>query len=190
MSNGNIIWLNGTSSAGKSTLAWKLQEYLEDDYYWLSSDAFTDMPHNRQYARDWLGTFRIAIDMLYRTTRLFVEDEKNVIIDHVILDDENGREEFRHCVKYMHGISVMFIFVSCPIEELVRREKARGDREIGNAEKQFVQLLQTDAYDFVVDTHANTTEKCAELIIEKHKAIISDPNNVTAFESAYRNSGR
>lgn len=182
MGIGNIIWLNGTSSSGKSTLAWKLQEYLEEDYYWLSNDAFTDMPHNKQYDRDWHGTFRTAIDMLYRTVRLFVEDGKNVIIDHVLLDDIRGNEELLNCVKFMQGIHVMFVFVSCPIEELIRREKSRGDREAGNAEKQFAHLYPANIYDFVVDTYSNTTEKCAELIIGKHNNMLSDLNYVTAFE--------
>ena len=188
MSIGNVIWLNGTSSAGKSTLAWKLQEYMEKDYYWLSNDAFTDMPHNKQYDRDWSGTYRTAITMLYRTVRLFVEDGKNVIIDHVMTNDDKGVcEELIDCVKFMHGIHVMFLFVSCPLDELNRREKARGDRNIGNAESQFIKLMPTDIYDFVVNTYDDTTEKCAELIIEKHNIILNDPSYVTAFESMYIN---
>jgi chloramphenicol 3-O phosphotransferase len=175
--------LNGTSSAGKSTLAWKLQEYLEQDYYWLSNDAFSDMPHNKQYDRDRTGTFRTAITMLYRTVRLFVEDGKNVIIDHVMTYDDKGDcEELFDCAKFMQGIPVLFVFVSCPLEELNRREIARGDRIIGNAEGQFHKLLPADTYDLVVDTYANTTEKCAELIIDKQKSVLSDPNYVTAFD--------
>lgn len=186
MSIGNIIWLNGASSAGKSTLAWKLQEYMDQDYYWLSNDAFTDMPHNKQYDRDWTETYRTAITMLYRTVRLFIEDGKNVIIDHVMTNNEKGVcEELFDCVKFMHGIHVMFLFVTCPLEELNRREKARGDRKIGNAESQFDKLLPAKMYDFTVDTYADTTEKCAELIIQKHNNILSDPNYVTAFERMY-----
>lgn len=186
MSVGNIIWLNGTSSAGKSTLAWKIQEYHVEDYYWLSNDAFTDMTHNKQYDRDRAKTFKTAITMLYRTVLLYIEDGKNVIIDHVMLNDDEGIcEELRDCVKFMHGYHVMFVSVNCPIEELLRREKSRGDREIGNAGNQFIHALPADMYDFVVDTYANTTEKCAELIIEKQKSMLGDPNYVTAFERMY-----
>jgi len=81
----------------------------------------------------------------------------------------------------------MFLFVSCPLDELNRREKARGDRNIGNAESQFIKLMPTDIYDFVVNTYDDTTEKCAELIIEKHNIILNDPSYVTAFESMYIN---
>ena len=38
-----IIFLNGVSSAGKTTLSKVLQDKLDSPYYWLSEDIFRDM---------------------------------------------------------------------------------------------------------------------------------------------------
>ena len=87
MKNGHIIFQNGTSSAGKSTLSWEIQGQSEEEYYWLSNDAFTDMPHNSYYDKDRQGTFDRAIMMMYKTVLLYTENGYNVVIDHVLLDD-------------------------------------------------------------------------------------------------------
>jgi chloramphenicol 3-O phosphotransferase len=35
--------------------------------------------------------------------------------------------------RRFEGYPVLFVLVECPLEELERREKARGDRQIGQA---------------------------------------------------------
>lgn len=52
------------------------------------------------------------------------------------------------------------------MHELQRREKERGDREIGNAEWQFPILHPQDTYDITVDTFENSAEECTDQIIE------------------------
>ena len=42
MPKGNIIFLNGTSSAGKTTLSHKLQELLDEPYVHMALDQFRD----------------------------------------------------------------------------------------------------------------------------------------------------
>ena len=111
MKQGSVIFLNGTSSAGKSTLSWAIQEQSDAEYYWLSNDAFTDMPHNKYYEKDWRATFHTAISMMYKTVRLYTEHGLNVIIDHVLLDDAHGNQELAECLELMRGIPVTFVFV-------------------------------------------------------------------------------
>lgn len=43
MKKGKIIYLNGVSSAGKTTLSKTLQERLTEPYYWMSMDTFMNM---------------------------------------------------------------------------------------------------------------------------------------------------
>jgi chloramphenicol 3-O phosphotransferase len=125
---GHIILLNGTSSSGKSTLSWELQAQSAEEYYWLSNDAFTDMPHNAYYDRDRMKTYATAISMLFKTAMLFLSNGINVIIDHVMLDDESGKmQELLDCVETLRDAHVLFVFVSCPLDELNRRELARQD---------------------------------------------------------------
>jgi chloramphenicol 3-O phosphotransferase len=60
----------------------------------------------------------------------------------------------------------MMVHVTCPLDELRRREKARGDRKIGHGESQLAVLMPRDNYELVVDTHAETNEVNADRIIE------------------------
>ena len=43
MQKGKIIFLNGVSSSGKSTLAKTLQDRLEEPFYLIANDTFTMM---------------------------------------------------------------------------------------------------------------------------------------------------
>lgn len=189
MEKGHIILLNGTSSSGKSTLSWELQSQSAEEYYWLSNDAFTDMPHNSYYDRDRTKTYATAISMLFKTAMLFLSNGINVIIDHVMLDDESGKsQELLDCVETLRDAHVLFVFVSCPLDELNRRELARQDRAIGLAKSQYEKLLPEDFYDIVVDTCANTTEECARQILRKQQSMIQN-NEPTAFDRMKKRYG-
>jgi chloramphenicol 3-O-phosphotransferase len=48
VTKGKIIVLNGVSSAGKSSLARKLQEIMPEPWFHLSLDTFDSMIHSRQ----------------------------------------------------------------------------------------------------------------------------------------------
>jgi chloramphenicol 3-O phosphotransferase len=84
----------------------------------------------------------------------------------------------------MHGYPVLFVRVTCPVEELRRREKERGDRGIGQGESQLTQLDPQDTYDITVDTHTSTKEECADKIIE----LLNHPEKFTAFKTLWENS--
>ena len=144
------------------------------------------MPHNKQYARDSAETFRIAITMLYRTVRMVAESGRHVVVDHVMLYDDTGAcDELWDCVRFMHGLPVLFAFVDCPVEELIKRETARGDREIGMAERQHRTLLPESMYDITINTHTATVEQCAESIIQKQNVMHNTAGYIAAFERLY-----
>lgn len=189
MEKGHIIFLNGTSSAGKSTLSWEIQGQSDEEYYWLSNDAFTDMPHNTYYERDAKGTFHKAIAMMYKAVLLYVDNGINVIIDHVMLDDDQDKE-LMECARYFQDVHVTFVFVRCPLEELKRRELARGDREIGNAEKQYLSLYPESLYGVIVDTHVSSTSDCAAMILSENARLLADSNAKTAFVKLLDESGK
>jgi len=73
----------------------------------------------------------------------------------------------------------LYVGVFCPLEELRRREKERGNREIGLAESQLDDMFPQDKYDITVDTFTNTAEECADKIIE----LLSYPDKFTSFKN-------
>jgi len=182
MEKGKIIYLNGVSSAGKTTLAKALQARLSEPYYWMSVDTFMYMTPQKFINNDsdeneeiWIQ----AIINMYHTIKMYSDMGFNTIVDDVFDDDYFPPK----MLEILHNYPAIFVQVTCPLEELQRREKERGDREIGLAERQLPDLYPQDkTYDITVDTHINTTEECANKII----ALLDNPDNFQAFRKLWK----
>ena len=176
MEKGKIIFLNGVSSAGKTTLAKALQSKLDEPFYMLSNDMFCDMAPEKFWDIDWRKIGYRALIGMYHTIKAFSDIGINVVADDVFLNED---DRLQQCVKLLHDYHVLFVHVICSdLEEQRRREKERGDRNIGQGESQLSELRPQDTYDITVDTFANSTEECAEKIIE----ILAYPEKFTAFK--------
>ena len=92
-----------------------------------------------------------------------------LVVDYVL----EAEEWVRECVTSLADYDVLFVGVKCPLEELERREKARGDRQIGFARWQSERVHRFGEYDFEIDTFENTPEQCAvqlkELLLSGRK---------------------
>jgi chloramphenicol 3-O phosphotransferase len=180
MDRGKVIWLNGVSSSGKSTLAKTLQERLSEPFYLLANDIFTDEPvcPDKFVNIDANETYQRALKGMYYAVRAFSDAGINTIVDDVLLK-EDGYDRLKQCVELLHDYPVLFVHVTCPLEELRRREKERDDRMIGQAESQLAKLIPKDTYDITIDTYVNTKEECAGKIIE----LIDYPEKFKAFKT-------
>jgi chloramphenicol 3-O phosphotransferase len=83
----------------------------------------------------------------------------------------------------LRGFDVFFVKVSCPLEELERRERARGDRQVGFAKMQLDWVHRYGDYDDEVNTFTHTTEQN----VERLKQLIYADKKPTALER-YRKS--
>jgi chloramphenicol 3-O-phosphotransferase len=175
MEKGKIIFLNGVSSAGKSTLAKALQNRLSEPFYLLANDTFCDMSPEKFWDINGAETCDRALKGMYHTIKTFSDIGINVVVDDVLLQDFRLGE----CLNLLHDYSVLFVHVICSsLEELRRREKERGDRGIGQGESQLAELNPQDTYDITVDTYTDSTEDCADKIIE----MLDFPEKFTAFK--------
>ena len=178
MEKGKIIFLNGVSSSGKSTLAKVLQSRLSEPFYLLANDIFCNISPEKFIDINMMETYDRALMGMYYTIKTFSDIGINAIVDDVLLKD-NNYDRLKQCVELLHDYPVLFVHVICSdSEELRRREIERGDRGIGQGESQLAQLNPQDTYDITVDTHNNSTEECADKIIEA----LADPSNFTAFK--------
>jgi len=176
MQKGKIIFLNGVSSAGKTTLAKALQKKLSEPFYLLANDMFCDMASEKFWDINATETCDRALKGLYHTIKTFSDIGINVIVDDVLLNE--GYDRLGECLGLLHDYNVLFVHVVCSsLEELRRREKQRGDRGIGQGESQLPQLNPQDTYDITVDTFADSTEICADRIIE----MLDSSEKFTAF---------
>lgn len=181
MTKGHIIFLNGTSSSGKTSLTKKLQEMLVEPFFHFSLDTFEDMAPKKHLKQDFWATLRMSVSGMHKSIAAFSESGLNVIVDHVILDIPEMEGWLDECVTHMHALPVLFVQVNCPLVELERREKERGDRDIGQAKSQLEQIYGREIYDLEVNTYENSLEECAQQIIDNLQVLI----DTNAFNRMY-----
>ena len=188
MSKGKVIFLNGVSSSGKTTIARALQTRLPEPYCWLSVDSFIDTIGKRFMedaefikAGGYKWIFK-AMDAFQKSIKVFSDAGLNVIADHVLQDQPMWKENggLDDCLEILRDNDVLFVHVTCPVEELRRRETERGDRQIGQGEAQLAMLNPKDKiYDLTIDTYSNSIEECVDAII----ALLEQPEKFTAFRT-------
>ena len=189
-----LILVNGPSSAGTTTLCRALQKAIPDPYLVVGFDDFVFMSAPRYYrgadtgrqsernAFTSLGVemitaskpgapvsvtakfgpvFRRLLDSMAPAVRALVDGGNAVIFDHVLHD----RTMYESCRRAAIGLDVSTVGVTCPIELLEARERARGDRVLGRARGLAGIVHGFCAYDVTVDTAALSPEACVTAIL-------------------------
>lgn len=174
MKQGILVFLNGTSSSGKTSISTELINQKEIPFYHVSIDdffsqyndfmnnKFPDEPPNKidhQVVSQIIDDSLIAL--YHSTIKLLVEMGFNVIIDTVI-DTDKRFNEFHHLLR---DYPVCFVGVLCSREELTRREQSRQDRAIGLAHSQYDHVYSFNEYDLEVNTEEWSPTECAEEIL-------------------------
>ena len=173
MLKGKIIYLEGVSSSGKTTLVKALQARLPEPFFWLSSDNFWFMaPAPGLFENNVI--FEKVESAIINSIKLFSDLGISVIVDIVPVSMSNSMENF---VRALYECPILYVNVTCPLEELRRREKERGDRQVGMGESQLKWIASQEIYDITVDTYNNKIEECADKIIE----ILNYPEKCKAF---------
>jgi len=176
MEKGKIIILNGVSSAGKTTLARALQEKASEAFFVITGDDLMEMLGRSKYVDISSDAYFQFHTSEHHAAKAYSDVGMNIIMDTVILkDDKIGLNDF---VEILRDNPVLFVHVTCPLEELRRREKERGDRDIGQGEGQLAKLNPQDTYDLTVDS---SNEKCVDQIIEA----IKYPKNFNTFKAIW-----
>ena len=160
-----VVYLNGVSSAGKSSLARALVEAMAEPYASVSIDAFEGMAQRRwplPGAQEFFST--CLIPMLHDCAARFADAGLGVVVDTMLLDPA----WLRDAAERLGGHEVLFVGVHCQLPELQRRERARGDRQLGKAATQLPRVHAVarahGGYDLEVDTTATDPEACARQI--------------------------
>ena len=166
---GRIIFLNGASSSGKSTLAKALQEALSEPFLHVSSDhlvASGMLPARR----DPDGPFAWREQMrprffagFHRCLPALATAGNDLIVEHII-EFRTWRTEL---ARLLDGLDVFLIGVHCDLAEIDLRERARGDRRIGEGRAHVeTNLIHTfGPYDLDIDTTQGITTGLPETVL-------------------------
>ena len=170
---GQIVILNGTSSAGKSSIAIELQRLLPGPVLRTGIDHFeqalppdfvvfgdgveppavegllfvTDADDRVTEMRLGPAAVRFKHGM-YLAAQILAHRGFTVIVDDVLVDERVLRAAASDLAS-----DAFFIGVHCPRHEARRREAARGDRPRGLVDTQFDLVHRHGRYDLDLDAH-------------------------------------
>lgn len=151
-----LIYLNGTSSSGKTSIANELQKLIQEPIFYfsidtllysLSQDDLNAIMGKQPYRAplNWNAIF----SGYFSSVSALIQTGNSVIAD---------------CPVYQQGLYNIFekyistvpqktiVKVTCPLEIIKMRETNRKDRAIGVAEKQFEEIHKYLSYDLEVDS--------------------------------------
>jgi chloramphenicol 3-O phosphotransferase len=162
------IVLNGTSSAGKTSIAKAIQKLSPEPFIHISLDDFTEMfrwdaIENAELRK---ACHRHSISSLHQSIRILLSGQFPGVIDHVFEQDS----WYEDCLSALFGHDILVVGVRCPLEVVRHREASRGDRRIGLAEWQHPIVHKNRRYDLEVDTSTRSSEDCAAEILAKYCA--------------------
>ena len=171
MKNGSIIFLNGTSGSGKSSIAKELQKKLAVPFWHVSSDQFIDakLLPKRAFEGgrfDWSKMRPAFFQAFHNCLPAIVNAGNNIIVDHII-EEAAWWDEIQSSFK---DVDVFFVGVHCSLEELEKREKQRLNENPGlkryvGESKEHLQTHNFCHYDFEVNTtEISVSENCIKII--------------------------
>ncbi len=187
-SNYQIIYLNGPSSSGKSTLARALQDTLKEPFLVIGIDQLINMIpeklndwNNETEAPGW--SWHSVKDKAGNTIaykihtgpfgKRMVQAFKNIVITlaqsghNIIIDDVSfGKEQVDAWRNALKDFNVLWVGVTAHLEVLEQREKERGDRKVGEARWQAEHVHKGVDYDLMIDTHKKSIDENREIISE------------------------
>ena len=185
MSTGIGIFLNGTSSAGKTTLARALQRRLDVPFQHMALDQFRDgladqyrglnappgttgaeglnvVPVDRASTRIQFGEAgERMLRGMRRAMAAMMRAGNHIVIDDIIMSDAFLQDY----LWVFEGLDLYFVGVRCSKQQIEARESRRPGRFPGTASGQLDICHAHGCYDIEVDTSVLSPDACATRII-------------------------
>lgn len=149
---GKIILLHGASSSGKSTLARALQARLDEPFWHYSIDHFRGtgvLPDQRIAQGDfaWTDLRPAFFEGFHRCLPALARSGNNLVVEHIV----ETPAWLSRLVRLLEGLDVYFVALRCPLPELEKRERERGDRRAGEARQDHGAVHGFGVYDLEID---------------------------------------
>jgi chloramphenicol 3-O phosphotransferase len=196
----DVVFLNGASSSGKSTLASALQGLLDYPFVRLDIDDFLEtFPERYQGLGDRAqeGIFQAGspgepdvrlgrfggrfVAGFHHALAAFALQGNKLIVVHLLL----YKSWLLECAELLQDCRILFVGVGCEPGELERRELQRGNRTQGFALRHQELVHSFTAYDLFVDTTRRSPRECAEMVRDK----MLEPRSGSAVQHRMRAGG-
>lgn len=166
MEKGRILFLNGVTSAGKTSIVEALQAREEVFFWVLANDLFQQTVGDEYLRKDYWKYLSEAILMMYHTARLFSDMGKCVLLDGILVEREEIRPHYRRLTEILQENPLDIIEVYCPLEICRQRNLLRGDRYETQSQEQQAYMEKDIAYSMRVDTSVLSPQECADSILQ------------------------
>ena len=166
MEKGRIIYLNGVTSSGKTSIVEALQERRDVFFYVVANDLFQEMIGEGYLKEDYWKYLGEVIMMMYHTARLFSDMGKNVLIDGILVERDGVSPHYRRMKEILQDNPLDIVEVYCPLDICRQRNIDRGDRYETQSEEQAELMAPGIQYSLRVDTGRLSPDECADFILK------------------------
>ena len=166
MEKGKIIFLNGVTSSGKTSIVDALQSRRDVFFYVVANDLFQEMVGEQYLQEDYWKYLSEVIIMMYHTAKLYSDLGKNVLIDGILVEREEIKPHYQKLMEILKDSPLDIVEVYCPLDICRQRNIERGDRYENQSDEQAELMSKGIDYRMRVDTSRLTPEECADEIIK------------------------
>ena len=166
MDKGKIIFLNGVTSSGKTSIVEALQERRDQFFYVVANDLFQEMVGEQYLEEDYWKYLSEVIIMMYHTAKLYSDLGKNVLIDGILVERDEIKPHYEKLLEIMKGSPLSIVEVYCPLDLCRQRNIERGDRFESQSDEQAELMSKGIKYTMRVDTSKNSPAECADQIVK------------------------
>ena len=164
---GHIIFLNGVTSSGKTSIVDALQEREDVFFYVVANDLFEQMVGDGYLRRDYWKYLSEVIIMMYHTAKLYSDMGKNVLIDGILVEREEIKPHYHQLLEILRDNPLDVVEVYCPPDICRQRNLRRQDRRETQSDEQAERMAKDIRYSLRVDTSIQRPAECADIILRQ-----------------------
>jgi chloramphenicol 3-O phosphotransferase len=156
-----VIFLNGPSSSGKSTLTAAIRAASPDPWLHLSIDHLRDSgAWNQSSYPDWTAARPAFFKGFHNAIAGFANAGNDLIVEH-ILDTDGWQDDLQ---SLLHAHQILFVRLNPPLDTLIHREANRKDRPLGSAQKDHALFKNAPRHDLTL-TGTQAPQDAAETVL-------------------------
>lgn len=167
MRKGRIIFLNGVTSSGKTSIVEALQNRDDCYFYVVANDLFEQMVGERFLRENYWEHLSRVIILMYHTAKLYSDMGHDVLIDGILVERPEIAPHYRQLMDILADNPLSIVEVACPLDICRQRNLDRGDRYENQSAEQAEIMAQNIRYAMTVHTDKHTPEECAEAIVRE-----------------------
>lgn len=165
MEKGRIVFLNGVTSSGKTSIVDAIQSRDDVFFYVVANDLFQEMVGEKYLQENYWKYLSEVIIMMYHTAKLYSDMGKNVLIDGILVERNEIKPHYQQFLEILKENPLDIVEIYCPLDICKKRNIMRGDRYETQSDEQHELMAKNIEYRLSVDTSLHSAIECADMII-------------------------